>query len=441
MGKFAKQQKNILQRIIHEVGESAPLYSVRPGKDFTRNRTLDIETIIKMLISMGGNSLSKEMFDHFKYDLGHDATVSAFVQQRDKLLPDALAYILNEYNHFNHDGKTYKGYYLAAADGTIVTYNGFTADDTYMPKSGNGVNQYHVHALYDLLNRCYIDAEIEPNPKENEPRAAFRMLERTALRGRTIFMGDRGYGSMNLIEHINRIEGCEYLIRIKDNLWKEMRSLPKGACDVDITMHIRTTQRKEDQRAFADGSAKWIPGQGIKKSLATKHWDFESPYTLKVRIVRFELKPDQYETVVTSLSRDKFSPEELEYLYGLRWKIETSFMHLKHSIGMTAFHSRKTNSIRQEILARMIMYNFCARIAAATIVRQDNGRKWTYQLNYTMGIHICMEFFRNRHGPPFDPEVEMTKYIVPVRSGRPDRRKQRPEVRVKPAVCFMYRVA
>ena len=51
-----------------------------------------------------------------------------------------------------------------------------------------------------------------------------------------------------------------------------------------------------------------------------------------------------------------------------------------------------------------------------------------------MGIHICMDFFRENI--PIEPETEIEKYVLPVRPGRADKRKL---VKVKSAVTFNYR--
>lgn len=84
---------------------------------------------------------------------------------------------------------------------------------------------------------------------------------------------------------------------------------------------------------------------------------------MKLRIVRFLLDTGEYETIVTSQNRSKFSPAKIKELYHLRWGIETSFRTLKYAIGMTSFHAKKEESIKQEIFARLMMFNFCSRIA------------------------------------------------------------------------------
>ena len=57
-------------------------------------------------------------------------------------------------------------------------------------------------------------------------------------------------------------------------------------------------------------------------------------YDLNVRFVRFQISDDTYETVITNLSADEFSPTEIKHLYSLRWGIETSFRELKYTIGL-----------------------------------------------------------------------------------------------------------
>lgn len=63
---------------------------------------------------------------------------------------------------------------------------------------------------------------------------------------------------------------------------------------------------------------------------------------MKLRIVRFKVVDGIFENIVTSLSEDVFSAEERRKIYHLRWNIELSFKDLKHTIGTTNFHSKKS---------------------------------------------------------------------------------------------------
>ena len=84
---------------------------------------------------------------------------------------------------------------------------------------------------------------------------------------------------------------------------------------------------------------------------------------MSLRIVRFRVSDDAYETIVTNLNQDLFPPDELKKLYAMRWGVETSFRDLKYTVGLSAFHSKKMARIVQEMFARLIMYNFSERIA------------------------------------------------------------------------------
>lgn len=413
------------------------LFAKNPQTDFTRDRKLSFDKLMHLLLGMRGNSINKELYDYFKDD--ELMTSSAFVQQREKLLPEAMEYLLHEFNLQCNDTKTYEGYRLYAVDGTDVNIAKNPDADSFIENGQNeGYNQLHVNALYDLLNKTYVDAIIQPRPKMYEVKAAIDIIKRNSLSDKTILIADRGYGSMNLMEHIHRTENLEYLIRVKNDYIKEIKALPMKELDTTISIELRTTQTNEDKLLYEQGKAKWIIGPskfGKEKKGIT--WDFESPFTMTLRVVRFKITDNTYETIVTSLNRFAFPTNKIKELYHLRWGIETSFRELKYAIGLVNFHAKKEDFIKQEIFARLIMYNFCERITLRVVIKQSKENKWTYQANFTMGIHICVDFFRYRGKEPPDVEKLISRYILPVREGRADVRKLKP----KSAVFFLYRVA
>ena len=144
-----------------------------------------------------------------------------------------------------------------------------------------------------------------------------------------------------------------------------------------------------------------------------------------------------FRSIITNLSKKEFSVEKIKEIYHMRWGIETSFRELKYAIGLTNFHSKKTVYIIQEIFARLTMYNFCEIITTHVVIHQKD-RKYSYQVNFTMAISICLHYFKcmNAVSPP-NVEALIQKNILPVRDGRKDPRK----VRTKSSVSFIYRVA
>lgn len=123
MINYPSYVKNKLTGIIKEMAASPELFVKNPGLDFIRNRKLTFESVVQLLLSMGGNSIYKELLDYFEYDT-ETASSSGFIQQRDKILPIALEFLLNEFTNSFNDYKTYNGYRLLAVDGSDlnITY-------------------------------------------------------------------------------------------------------------------------------------------------------------------------------------------------------------------------------------------------------------------------------------------------------------------------------
>ena len=99
---------------------------------------------------------------------------------------------------------------------------------------------------------------------------------------------------------------------------------------------------------------------------------------MKFRIVRFQVADGIFENIITNLSAEFFSADMIKHCYHLRWGIETAFRDLKHTIGTTQFHSKKTEFITMELLCRLVLYNFCSIIILHTAVK-DRKRKYTRQ--------------------------------------------------------------
>lgn len=80
---YSDQQKALLDSIINDAVSQRELLT-NPQTDFIRDRKLSLETMLKIIISMQGGSINRELYD---YDKNIDVTSSAFVQQRDKITP------------------------------------------------------------------------------------------------------------------------------------------------------------------------------------------------------------------------------------------------------------------------------------------------------------------------------------------------------------------
>lgn len=100
-------------------------------------------------------------------------------------------------------------------------------------------------------------------------------------------------------------------------------------------------------------------------------------YPISFRVVRFSVKKGLYETVITNLPADRFSPQLLRELYHKRWGIETSFRDLKYTLALTHFHAKKRPFIEQEIFSRMTLYNFASLLRIQPLLHSQRASMFT----------------------------------------------------------------
>ena len=163
--------------------------------------------------------------------------------------------------------------------------------------------------------------------------------------------------------------------------------LPEGEWDQDITMILTRKQTNE------------VKNQPDKyKYIAyTTTFDFldyhNEYYEITLRIVRFKIAEGVYECLVTNLSSDEMAFESMKELYHLRWNEETSFRALKYNIGLVHFHSKKREFIRQEIYARLIIFNLSKAIVNVTDAEKQ-GKKYKYKTDYASALTNIRAFMR-----------------------------------------------
>jgi len=436
MKKHHDYVKQTLLNCIAEMNDIRSLFAVNPICDFKRNRKLSFETLITFLLYMGGNSIRKELTEYFDFN-ANTVTPSAFVQQRKKLLPIALEYLLHEFTHSFKYSKTYKGYRLFAIDGSSISIP-INPDDqeSYFQQSGcKGYNLMHLNAMYDLCNQIYTDAIIQPRRKMDEYNAFTKMVDRSPISNKSIVIADRGYESYNLFAHAEQ-KGWNYLIRVKDinsnGMLSSFELPPTHEFDVIINK-ILTRKQAKNEKANPK-LYKFLPNNSRFDYLELHH---DKYYPISLRVLRIKINDELYETIITNLDNGQFLPSDIKELYSLRWGIETSFRKLKYTIGLVNFHSKKTNCIIQEIFSRLIMYNFCEIITAHIIVA-TKSKKYVYKVNFSFAVLICRRLILPicKARPP-DVEALLGKNALPVRNGRSSPRN----IRHKSSVSFLYRVA
>ncbi len=425
---YSSYQKSKLNDIIVDVSMTSDFIR-NPKLDFTRKRKLDFVTTFNTILTMGGKSLDRELLDQF--NLSEDTpTKSAFVQRRNKILPEAFVHTFYEYTKQLRRPFRYKGYHLLAVDGSniSISHNPNDADTYEERKNTKGFNSLHLSAFYDLLNFQYTDALIQPRNHKDERDALINMLPN--VHNKSIMILDRGYESYNVIAHIQN-GSANYVLRVKDVDSTGISSklnLPEGESDNIITLRISNFQRK---------SIKAL--SNYRFSPSTSRFDFSTKcnpvFDLTFRIVRIRLAEDKYECLITNLS-DDFTLKDLGYLYKLRWGIETSFRELKYSVGLSNLHAKKKDSIIQEIFAHLTVHNFCKSIIQNTIIF-NHDTTHNYKINFVTAVYVCRRFLRLFNTISFNVEALISRYLSIIREDR----SYELILKTKGHTSFAYRVS
>ena len=445
MNRNSQEVKDLLMGIINKQKQDLTGLVCNPNVDFSRNRKIPYENMILSLLTMEGTTLTNELLRQFGCS-ATTATSSAFVQQRKKILPIALESLFHDFAAQTFREDNYNGYKLLAVDGSDIQIPTNLNDEDSLFITKEGVKPYnllHLNALYNLLTHTYEDAIVFKRKEAFENRALTEMVDRSTIKGKVIVIMDRGYEAYNNMAHIQE-KGWFYLIRVKDfgqhktGILHGLNLSDTAEFDeyIDLNLTRKQTnemkklfQKKNEYRKIAHNKTfDYLPSKS-KKSDATVL------YHLPFRIVRFPISDNSYEVVVTNLDASEFPPDSLKKLYGMRWGIETSFRDLKYTIGLLHFHSKKVEYILQEIFASLIMYNFSELITSHVVIEKGT-RKYEYNVNFSVAVHICREFLLKVNIPP-DIESLIARYITPIRPGRSRPR----EMKVKQAISFMYRVA
>ena len=443
MSKEISKVRKILENLIQKLSEDPSSFVKKPGKDFTRNRKLSFKQVITTLICMEGGSLTSELMKRFgcRQEL---ASVSAFVQQREKIRVEAFQWLFQSFVAATSNSPNYKGYRLWAIDGSDIQIPTNPQDkDSFFPgtEGQKSYNLLHLNAIYDLLQNTYVDTVVQKRRGWNEHKALVQMVDRAKSNASVIIIADRGYESYNNMAHIQE-KGWKYLVRIRDHTGSSgiaggLKLPDTEEFDLMINLSLTRRQTKEIKELCEERNHfKFLSNKAI--------FDFLPPlsqgctsifFDLSFRIVRFKLSDKVFETVVTNLEPDSFPPAELKKLYALRWGVETSFRELKYLVGLLHFHSKKEEHILQEIFARFIMYNFASLITRSVIIEHKN-RKFAYKANFSVAIHVCRAFFLGNVSPP-EFEAIIARFVLPIRPGRTHPRKSSSKM----TVSFNYRIS
>lgn len=439
----SNQSKKVLNKFFDILSNADRLkdskgFVLKPSIDFSRQTQKDklsFQNTLKIITSFSSGTLFDSLNNYFDSFSGSLPTASAFVQARSKISSDAFKFVFFELNKKFPTQDTYKDFHLLAVDGSDINipFDPNDIDTIVKVKEGQKpYSQYHLNAAYDVLEKRYTDAVIQPARKKDEIDALKQLMLNRPSEEKNLWIADRGYPSWNIMALCNETDRY-YLIRDMDIFSSTSRlrkfNLPNEEFDFDLNITLTTKQTNE---------IKLHPEKYRFISSTTKfdYLDDDGFYTLSFRAIRFKLKTGTYECIITNVGRDIFTADDIKEIYRLRWAIETGFRHLKYSACMTSFHSRKRELLMQEIWSSLIMYNISTITTSLIFKEKMIKKKHTYAPNLTIIIKLIRTaLYKKSGGIPPDLDTKLLKQVLPVRPNRQYKRNMRNQT----VVGFNYR--
>jgi uncharacterized protein YqgQ len=385
-------------------------------KDFTRDRKLTFKLIVGIIINMPKRSLSieiQEFFGSLEKDL-EPSTKGAFSLQRTKL--KALFFeewnnwlVVNFYHYYGDNVKRWRGFRLQAVDGStaylmnrknVIEHFG-TQDNQYV-----SIPMARVMQIQDILNDITVWGVIRPI-KESEQAIMAKQVSNLYTDSLTLF--DRGYPSYALMYLMNNQETPRHFV---------MRCKASFNNEVKHFMLSKETSKIIELKPKADVVAV-LKEHGYIITVET---------TITVRMAKVTLSSGEVEILLTNLyDQELFTNEDLKYLYGLRWRIETSYGKQKNQQQMEQFSGHRVICIQQDYAASLFVANLQSLIekqCESYLQQVNEGRKHTYKINRNVSWgsmkHTIIKLFLQNEPEQILLQLQKNfeRNIEPVRPGR-----------------------
>lgn len=422
--KIINQTKEIVEdtfiRDIFRLSETA----------FSRVRKISFPNLIYYSLAKKGITSKMEAHDFNQYVDCKDISSTAIFKQREKYSAEIFRYILFQnlktfYEEYQDDVKLFKGYVLAAVDGSSFEIpNTKSTRETYRSqRHHSSVARAHVSVFFDALNHYVMDAELGTE-KANEKKQQITSLSRLKeleLPFPIIRVMDRGYVSIRDMYYSN-LNNDKFVVRLR---YVDFNQELKSTSSKDKTFDIKLdpsrwgSYRKNDPEFF-----RLMSSRAKDQLLSTR-----------VRIVKIELPGTaEAEYLATNLSEEEFTRDDLKAIYHLRWEVETNFHTLKESLKIEAITSSKPNLINQDILSQMVVFNMMQAFISDSDEKIDQN-KYLYhmQTNRNMAAGFMKQYLilaivsksskkRTQYMNKLANSID--KFIEPIRPGRNYERKK-----------------
>lgn len=385
-------------------------------RDFVRDRKLTMERVVCFIINLPKRSLSIELQEFFSSldKESHSCTKGAFSLQRTKLKPIFFEawnkwLVTLFYHYYGSKVKRWRGFLLQAVDGTTAYLMKTKDVPQYFGTQDNqhsSIPMAQVMQIQDVLNDITIWGGIRPI-KESEQTIISKQVTNFFTDSLTLF--DRGFPSFSLMYlMLNEETPRQFVMRCSggfNNIVKQFVSSGKASKIVEF----RAT----------DDAIRTLKDHGYR---------ITSEATIKVRIVKVKLSTGEIEIILTSLYDEKlFTLDDLYYLYGLRWRIETAFGKQKNQQQMEQFSGHRVICIQQDYTASIFTANLQSLIekqCSHHLQQINEHRKYRYKINRNVSWaslknSVVKLFLQNKPNEILKQlQKEFQRNIEPIRPGR-----------------------
>lgn len=288
-------------------------------KVFVRKRKMEFNDFVWYLIMQRGRTTSMELDDYLKNKNGtYEISISkqAFSKQRQYLKPQIFIdiykdYLEDFYHNYPEENKKYKGYNVCAIDGSLFEIpNTKELRDEYKTQKNSSGNRESARArvsgIYDVENGFMVDALIK-DCGEGEKELAKKNIEnadKILNLEKSIIIFDRGYPGIDLIWYLEK-KKIKYIFRLQTKMYEKEKSM------------LQTNDEWIELDVSGDRLKK-ISDKETKQELKERK-------SISVRMCKIILDTGEIEYLLTNVSEDIVTPEEMKETYFKRWQIEIGY--------------------------------------------------------------------------------------------------------------------
>lgn len=345
---------------------------------------MTFEDMTMFMLANTGKTLSLEILEYFNEtgNIENTITKQALSKQR-KYISSKIFEDMNEdyaKEIYKYRNETYAGFTVIAVDGSTAEIpNTKELREIYgeaKPSEESTKNaRIGIHGFYDVLNNIMLKL-IVGRYQGGEKTAFLENVDEIIkkMEGKKIlFIFDRGYVSLELLLKLEEL-GVKYLFRVPEKSYKKEREDIKTN-DESIRLKITKVRLKN------------LEQKEIEKYLKREYKE--------ERFVQILLDTGETEYLITNLTEEEVSYEEMKELYFKRWNIEKTFNILKNRLHIENISSRSKNGVEQEIQATVFLGNIIEDMSVELNkkLKKEKSKEYEYRVNVNLLSGILKTYF------------------------------------------------